>query len=546
MFRPFLGLCALSLFTSSVPVAAQNATPLEPLSSPQINEPELSLEELLRLARQNNPQLPIARENREAARERAGATRAFQNPQLQLVPGFTGSREARDEEIILSQPLDLFGQRRAQRGVAQAELRRAETELTLAQRSLVVQVKNSAADLFAAQEAENLGQSGVEIARLFRDAAARKAQLGDVPPVQRQRAELELLRVQNELTSARAERLARRAALNSLIGQAPETPLRVALPVSSALSDLLKTPFALANPGLGGAASGASGSVGGVPITPPLQNAPSPTTNAPLNLPQNPTLGASSQVGSDLIAGRDQFLSGALVRPDIVGAQATLEAQRAQVAAIGRARLPQIEIQARRSAFFGRDGSTALRAVVNVPLFDFGSIGGQKRAAQADVRAQEARINLLRQQAATQVEQALIRLGQQRQMVETYRTGIVPQTLDLLRKTQIGYTAGASTYLEVLDAQRTLRQVQTEYLQALVGVRSSEAALESALGSGLSGDLTGMLSNPSGPAALPGTAAPGTVPQSTFAPNPIAPLGAPPINTLPTSPTAPNAPQGGR
>lgn len=530
-------LCTLAPFAAQ---AQQNPTP--PATAPTVapvvsTEPETPLDELIARALQNNPQLPIARENREAAKQRAGAVRAFQNPQLQLVPGFAGSRQARDEEIILSQPLDLFGQRRAQRGIAQAELRRAEAELTLAQRSVVVQVKNAAADLFAAQEAENLGQSGVEVARLFRNAAARKAQVGDVPAVQVQRAELELLRAQNELTSARAERLARRAALNSLIGQAPQTPLRLALPVSSALTDLLRTPLALANPGLAGAATGATGSSGGVPITPPTQSVPSTAPNPPQSAPQNPVIGASSQVGSDLIAQRGQFLSGALIRPDIVGAQATLEAQRAQIAAIGRSRLPQIEIQARRDSVFG-SGGTALRAVINVPLFDFGSIGGQKRAAQAEVRAQEARIALLRQQATTQVEQALIRLEQQRQTVETYRTGIVPLTLDLLRKTQIGYAQGASTYLEVLEAQRTLRQVQTEYLQALVGTRSGEAALESALGAGLPESLTNTIPNPSGPATLPGVAAPGTLPEGTIPPNTVAPLnpaGAPPTINQPAT-----------
>lgn len=107
-------------------------------------------------------------------------------------------------------------------------MRHAQAEATLAERALVVGVKNAASDLFAAQEAELLGQTRVEVARLFRDAAARRAQLGDVPPVQVQRAELELLRVENELEAARAEPLALCAALNSLVGQAPETPLRVA------------------------------------------------------------------------------------------------------------------------------------------------------------------------------------------------------------------------------------------------------------------------------------------------------------------------------
>jgi outer membrane protein TolC len=240
---------------------------------------------------------------------------------------------------------------------------------------------------------------------------------------------------------------------------------------------------------------------------------------------------------------REQILPNALSnRPDVIAAQATLEARRAQVSAIRRERLPNVELQARRSAV---DKRTALRAVVTLPLFDFGSIKGERRAAEAEVRAQEATIKLLRAQVATQVEQALIRLSQQQQTVERYRTGIVPLTIDLLRKTQIGYAAGASTYLEVLEAQRTLRVVQTEYLQALVGTRTQEAALEGALGATPAADVLGTLSNPAGVSAPPGVAPPGTVPAGTIPPNTVAPLnppGAPPTNTVPEQPATPVAP----
>jgi len=210
------------------------------------------------------------------------------------------------------------------------------------------------------------------------------------------------------------------------------------------------------------------------------------------------------------------------------------------VRAIGRQRYPDIELQVRRGSFFGQGASgTALRAVITAPIFDFGSIGREKKAAQAEVRGQQAQISLLRQQATAQVEQALIRLAQQQQTVATYRTEIVPQTLDLLRKTQIGYAVGASTYLEVIDAQRTLRQVQTEYLQALVGTRTSQAALESALGAAPPDSFLGPLINPSGAAAPPGTAGIGTVPEGTIPPNPMAPLN-PPSSNLPGT----NAPLG--
>lgn len=547
---PIVGasLLGISLFAASPTWAQQSPPPAPSISAVAASEPEISLDELIRLALANNPQLPIARENLEAARQRLGAARALSNPVLEITPGFTGNEAARNEEIILSQPLDLFGRRGARRGVANAQVRLAESQSTLAERSLVVTVKNAAADLFAAQEAESLGEVQVEVAQLFRDAAARRAQLGDVPPVQVQRAELELLRTQNELSAVQAERLARRAGLNQLIGQAPETPLRVALPISTDLTALLRlrpTPFRLNQ----GEVPSTTGGSGNIPATPPVDIVPPAASDVAPVAPQTSMVGNSSQVGSDLVGLRAQLLPGALQRPDIVGAQATLEARQAQIRVLKAERLPNVELQARRNSVFSGSGSVALRAVIVVPLFDYGSNKRERRALQAEVRGQEATIALLRSQAATQVEQALIRLQQQRLTVERFRSGIVPQTLDLLRKTQIGYAQGASSYLEVLDAQRTLRAVQTEYLQALVGTRTSEAQLESALGATPPANLISPLVNPQGAAAPPGTAAPGTIPQTVFPPNVVAPLdptGAPPTNftstasgALDTSPASP-------
>ena len=446
---------------------AQEATPL--ISPSPSNEPEISLDELLRLALENNPQLPAARQSQEAARLRYKSLRARPNPTLELIPGI-GPRVAADEEIILAQPLDIFGKRRARASVAQAELRHAQAETTLAERALIVTLKNAAAELFAAQEAESLGTFQAEIAAQFRDAAARRAELGDVPPVQAQRAELELLRVQNDLAKARAERLSRRATLNQLVGQAPETPLRVALPMAAAFTDSLRLPLDLKQANAAFLAP--------LPAPPPA---------------------AGGQVGSDFAAQRAPLVVSTLSnRPDILGAQATLQARRATVESLRRERKPDIELQARRSSFFGRQGSYALRAVVTIPLFDFGSSRHAQRAAQAESKAEEARLALLKGQAAAQIERALVNLQAQRQAIERFRSGIVPLTVELLRKTQIGYNAGASTYLEVLDAQRTLRQVQSEYLQALIGVRGAENELESALGTAPPAAFTNALNQAGG------------------------------------------------
>ncbi len=522
-------------FPACAQPAPDAATPSASSAISPDSEPTVALDDLIARALQFNPQPQIAAANYEAARARADAARSSLGPVLQIVPGVFGNTNSRNEEIILSQPIDLFGQRRANRPVFEAQVRRAEAERDLSTRSLVVSVKNAAADLFVAQEAESLGQFQLDVARQFRDAAARRAQLGDVPAVQTQRAQLELDRAAIELDRARAARLARRALLNQLIGAAPQSPLRVTLP-DREFQPLQNLPgaafgssaFGLANPGL--ADAGATTSVPSVaPDAAPPVNPPAPVLGAP---PQTPIVGASSQVGSDLVASRASLLPGALQRPDILAAQFNAEAARAQVEAIARQRRPLLELQVRRAGVFD-PSPLSLRAVLTVPLFDLGANKNQQRAAQFEAQAQEKTVELLRSQAAAQVESALVTLGQNRALVARYRESIVPQTLGLLRKTQLGYAAGASTYLEVLEAQRATRQVQTEYLQALVGVRSGEAALESALGATYTGAL-GPLSNPDSLNAPPGVAAPGTVPGDTI-PNPVVEPLNPPSVELPPS-----------
>ena len=509
-------------FCCAFPASAQTAaTP--PATSLAFPENAVALDELIARALTNNPQPQIAAANIEAARARSNAARATLGPTLQIVPGIGGNAQSRDEEIILSQPIDLFGQRRANRAVFDARLRGAQSARAAATRALIIAVKTAAAELFAAQEAQSLGETQLEIARQFRDAAARRAQLGEVPAVQSQRAQLELDRAAIELDSARAQSAIRRARLNQLIGAPPQSPLVVSLPQN----------FTSDSPNsLGGSASFVNGSTkspsdllnsSSESLNSPSEspsfvndstNSPNDLLNSSSELPSSlsgsTSVPASAQIGSDLIASREALLPAALRRPDILSAQATIDVARAQAGAIAALRRPQLEIQARRGGVFDST-STSLRAVLTVPLFGLGDNRNQQRAAQFEVQAAEKQLELLRSQVAAQLESALISLDQSRAVATRYRDSIVPLALDLLRKTQIGYAEGASTYLEVLEAQRAVKQIRTEYLQALVGVQTGQADLESALGS----DLIlspGAIDNPDNLQAPPDVAAPGTVP----------------------------------
>ena len=305
----------IAAFCCALPALAQTAA-TAPATSLATSQNPIALDELIARALKNNPQPQIAAANLEAARARANSARAQIGPTLQIVPAIGGNQNSRDEELILSQPIDLFGGRRANRAVFDARLRGAQSQSDSAVRVLVLAVKNAASESFAAQEAEALGEVQLDIARQFRDAAARRAELGEVPAVQTQRAQLDLDRAAIELDAARAQRAIRRVRLNQLIGAPPQEPLTVALPQAS------------------------FGNIAPLTATP---NSEIPTETLPLEgVNPNPEIVPnSSQIGADLVGARAALLPGALQRPDILLAQSVVDLSRAQVDAIAAQRRPQ-------------------------------------------------------------------------------------------------------------------------------------------------------------------------------------------------------------
>src|SRR5207237_1634313 len=78
----------------------------------------------------------------------------------------------------------------------------------------------------------------------------------------------------------------------------------------------------------------------------------------------------------------------------------------------------------------------------------------------------------------------------------------------LYEMAQIGYREGASSYLDLLDAQQVLRTALTNYLHALAAYQAAEAALERALGQPLPAPLS----------STPAPYAPPTIPLPTLPP----------------------------
>lgn len=116
------------------------------------------------------------------------------------------------------------------------------------------------------------------------------------------------------------------------------------------------------------------------------------------------------------------------------------------------------------------------------PLFDLGSIRGAVQQAQKQEKAQEATQKQLRQSVQLDVQTAYDALSLAERSVEAYQSGILPQSESLLQRTEKGFTLGASTVLDLIDAQATLRTVRIAYYGAIGQYRQALAQLERAVG----------------------------------------------------------------
>jgi cobalt-zinc-cadmium efflux system outer membrane protein len=162
-------------------------------------------------------------------------------------------------------------------------------------------------------------------------------------------------------------------------------------------------------------------------------------------------------------------------------AEAELRARKTQVSLTASERLPDLVVEGHRNKL-GTNGDSAMRLVFALPLLDFGRIGNEVKSARADVREQEALLTQVKHQVLLQVATAFAHVQQARDLVVRYERDIVPRTERLTETIQKGFNAGASTHLDVLDAQRTLRSVQTEYRQSIADYAKALAELERATG----------------------------------------------------------------
>lgn len=122
----------------------------------------------------------------------------------------------------------------------------------------------------------------------------------------------------------------------------------------------------------------------------------------------------------------------------------------------------------------------ALNMGVPLPLFN----RNQGGIMQAEVVAQAAEADLRKTliQVENQVDIAYRNLLESRRLVEAYRAGVLEDARLTLTIVEKAYERGGATILDLLDAARTSRTIQQNYIEALFSYQRNVFLLESAVG----------------------------------------------------------------
>ena len=381
----------------------------------------VTAEDAVRRAVAASPAVRAAQSRIDAAESALRAARAPFGVTAEAAPGigFTNSIAA------LLHRIDIGGRRAAASAAAEGEVAKVRAGLETARLQEAAEARTAYFDLVRARAVESGARESAKVVEQLRDLVRRRVEIGEAPAIQATRAEIEAARAQQEVLRAAGEARGLEAALNVRLGNPPDTALRT--------SDAF----------------------------------PPPETRT------------AAQLSGDAIRRR----------PEIAEAQGRIAARRGDVTVARAQGGPELFAELatdfwsvdRRESWNSRN--VGIQARFSFPLVDGGAIRNNVRRAEAGVREQDAELAVITRQITMEVERAYAEARSANEVVANYQRTILPRTEDLLRATRTGFETGLSSFLEVLEVQRSARMTLAEYQSALFAAARSRIQLERATAS---------------------------------------------------------------
>jgi cobalt-zinc-cadmium efflux system outer membrane protein len=387
--------------------------------------PRLSVEELVKEAMQNNPEILAAQKKWEVFKAKVPQASALEDPMLGFgIVNLPTNFSFRDEdmtmkEFSISQKFPFPGKRPLMKDMAEKEAQAVSTEISGKVHQIIRDIKAAYYELSHVYRTSEVTQRNKKILEDFAKIAATRYSVGEGIQQDVLKAHVEVSKMVDELLMLHQKKRALEAKLNLLLDRPLETPLGepeevVFRKISLSTDDLQK-----------------------------------------MAIEMNPTL---------------------------KGMKKMIEAKEKALALAKREYYPDFNF---RFAYGQRDNGPDMTrrdmltgmVEVNIPIF-YKSKQDQKVAeAKAEVQSAEAQYRAMKNEVFFMIADMGSMTQRSERQLELYRTGIIPQASLQINSSLSAYRVNKADFMTLLDSQMTLFKYELEYHQALTEYERNVANL---------------------------------------------------------------------
>lgn len=374
------------------------------LSNSAWSAPQYNLQDLIDIAKRENPILDVLKAKEDAARSSVVTAESYLNPEIELGTGpsrfrtpNTSTNQRRNYGVNISQPLEFPNVRGAKKAVAESRVNYASSVTEATMINLSLQIKKAFYDVLQNEAVLKIAEGDRDALKNIREKVALRVEVGEAPRYELIKADTELVAAQRDADAALLRISESKFYLRGL--------------VSKSLTDSF-------------------GLVGSLPPSDINLNADL-LKNEITKSPKLKQIKASADIAENRLR-----LEEKLINPGL-----TLNA--------GVDQDPDI---------------TSYRFGISIPIPIWNQRQGQIGEAAAGYRELQAQYTDQELALKRDIESAFQRYLIAQQQVKTFESGLLDQAESVLKVAEAAYRYGERGILEYLDAQRTFRLVRKDYL----------------------------------------------------------------------------------
>lgn len=126
--------------------------------------------------------------------------------------------------------------------------------------------------------------------------------------------------------------------------------------------------------------------------------------------------------------------------------------------------------------------STMVGVSIPIAFWSRDKYSGKIEENKINISTAEEQLNSSKNMVASQVQNAIVKIGSNKNLIELYKNTVIPQAQQTLQSTLAEYQTGKTEFLMVIDAYKMVLMAKQEYFMTQMDYMQSQAQLEEAVG----------------------------------------------------------------